>query len=107
MTRTLIAAAAAVCFTLPAFAQTAGGSTSAALCTSEATQIQAAVERSSLQQEQKSQVNSALGAAIDQEKAGNSQACQATLDQVKLALGIQPATPSGRSSTTSPPPAAQ
>lgn len=108
MTRTLIAAVAALSFAAPAIAQTAapaapGGATkAAALCTSEATQIQAAVERSSLQTEQKSQVNSALSAAIDQEKSGNTQGCQASLDQIKLALGIQPATPSGRSSTQSP-----
>lgn len=108
MTRTLIAAVAALSFTVPALAQTAtpaaprGATTAAALCTSEATQIQAAVERSSLQNEQKSQVNSALSAAIDQEKSGNSQGCQASLDQIKLALGIQPATPSGRSATEAP-----
>jgi hypothetical protein len=110
MTRTLIAAVAALSFAAPALAQTAaprgGATTAATLCTSEATQIQAAVERSSLQTEQKTQVNSALGAAIDQEKAGNASGCQARLDQVKLALGIQPATQSGRSSTSGAAPTA-
>jgi hypothetical protein len=84
MTRTLIAVLAVTAFASPVLAQ------GRAICTSEATQIQAAVERSSLPKEQKTQVNSTLGAAIDQEKAGNAQGCQATLDQVKLALGIQP-----------------
>lgn len=106
MTRTLIAALAVVAFASPVLAQ---GAQTAAVCSTEATQIQAAVERSSLPKEQKTQVNSTLGAAIDQEKSGNAPGCQATLDQVKLALGIQPAPgaadapDAGRSSTGAPP----
>jgi hypothetical protein len=99
MTRTIIAVLAATAFASPVFAQ------GRVLCTSEATQIQAAVERSSLPKDQKTQVNGTLGAAIEQEKSGNAQGCQATLDQVKLALGIQPQPAAGAKSgagTTAP-----
>lgn len=58
-------------------------------CSQEANAIWSAVQQSQLEQEQKDQVGQVLQEAQMQEQQGNAEACAQTLEQVKVALGIQ------------------
>lgn len=88
MTRLFLVALITSTTALPVFAQQATES-----CSMEATQIRAAVEQSTLTAEQKTQVDQTLQTAIQQEEQGNAVGCQSTVDQLKLALGIQQPAP--------------
>ena len=85
MTRFIIAAATAVVFASPAFAQSA--------CEQEAGAILSAVEASQLEDRDKTQVGAVLEQAQEHSRAGDEVTCQQAVEQVKVALGIQPQQP--------------
>ena len=78
MKRILLAALFTFGLAVPAFAE----------CSDEIDDVWAVVQGSDLTDGEKEQVATILEGARQQEEVGDPAACKATLDQVKLALGL-------------------
>lgn len=85
MNRIILALAFVAGLSLPAMAQ--------AECETEANDVWMAVQASDLPEEQQNEVRSHLESATAQGAAGDEEACLAMVDQLKLALGMEPGQP--------------
>src|SRR5690606_1999461 len=81
MTRIFLAILFAAGLSAPALAQSE--------CGQEVNEIWAAVQQSQLEEDQKNQVGQVLQQAQMQEEQGDAEACMQTVDQVKVALGME------------------
>ncbi len=81
MSRIFLAILFAAGLSAPALAQSE--------CEQEVNAIWAAVQQSQLEEDQKNQVGQVLQQAQMQEQQGDVAACMQTVDQVKVALGIE------------------
>ncbi len=85
MFRIMLTMAFAVGLTAPALAQVE--------CEAEANEVWMAVQASDIPEEQLNEVQSHLEAATAQGAAGDEETCLAMVDQLRLALGMEPASP--------------